>query len=172
MQRLIGEREFLQEVGKVRRGPKGYLAPFQRVSQWSDLKKPLSWASTGSLQEFYTMYCGFYRMFRNGIFEDGWLMEDAWMVMEVGWGFEVTQELMDGVVRWYVEGWFGFKVVETTMEKKVGLRGQEDGCEARSLDMGWIRWLWWSLTMWVSDIDALHNAHSTEWMNSCKQTKS
>ena len=31
-------------------------------------------------------------------------MEDAWMVMEVGWGFEVTQELMDGVVRLYVEG--------------------------------------------------------------------
>jgi len=26
-------------------------------------------------------------------------MEDAWMVMEVGWGSEVTQELMDGVVR-------------------------------------------------------------------------
>jgi len=38
-------------------------------------------------------------MFCDWVFEHGLLMEDAWMVMEVGWGSEVTQELMDGVVR-------------------------------------------------------------------------
>ena len=163
----------MEEVRKVQRGSKGSLTLFPRVSQSLDAMQPCLWTSTGSLQGFLQEVLKFfYKMFRSGIFEDGWLMEDAWMVMEVGWGSEVTQELMDGVVRWYVEGWFGFKVVETTMEKKVGLRGQEDGCEARSLDMGWIRWLWWSLTMWVSDRDSLHNAHSTESMNSCKQTKS
>ena len=36
VQRLIGERKWsgdLKEVGNMRRGPKGSLAPFQRVSQ-------------------------------------------------------------------------------------------------------------------------------------------
>ena len=45
VQRLIGERKWgrhLQEVGKVRRGPKGSLTTFQRVSQCSDLEKPLT----------------------------------------------------------------------------------------------------------------------------------
>jgi hypothetical protein len=32
VQRWIGGRKCLQEVGKVRRGPKGSLAPFLRVS--------------------------------------------------------------------------------------------------------------------------------------------
>ena len=52
--------------------------------------------NSGILQEVLQF---FYRMFRIGMFEDGWWMEDAWMVMEVGWGSEVTHELMDGVVR-------------------------------------------------------------------------
>ena len=73
----------MEEVGKVQRGPKGSLTPFQRVSQSLAIKKPHSCASTGSLQGFYRMFWDFYRMFRNGIFEDGWRKEDEGVGMEV-----------------------------------------------------------------------------------------
>ena len=77
VQRWIGKRKFLQKVGKVWRGPKRSLAPFQRVSQSLAIKKPLSWASTRSLQGFYKMFCNFYRMFQKEDF-GGWMERERW----------------------------------------------------------------------------------------------
>ena len=42
VQRWIDERKFLEEVGKVQRGPKRPLTPFQRVSESLAIKKPHS----------------------------------------------------------------------------------------------------------------------------------
>ena len=154
-----GRKERLGKVGEARRGPQRSSASVHRGSSRSEAQQPSEWPPTGCLQGILQETQGFlqeglqffYRMFWNGMFEDGWLMEDAWMVMEVGWGSEVTQELMDGVVRWYVEGWFGFKVVETTIEKKVGLRGKRAewrwGTDLVMEELIWtrLRWMrrWW-----------------------------
>jgi len=45
---------------------------------------------------FYRMSVIFYRLFRNGILEDGWRRKDEGVSMEVGQGCEEVQDLVDG----------------------------------------------------------------------------
>ena len=126
MQRLIGEGKWcrhLQEVGKVRREPKGSLAPFQRVSKWLDLEKLFTWSSTGSLQGFYKM---FYRMFyRNkpkvifeGLEEEKWWEKRKWRLDE---GVIGSRTLLMKI-KHEGAGWIGSKDKKAILHKNVEIR--------------------------------------------------
>ena len=79
-------------IGRGREGSErdmGSLTHFQRVSQSFPIKKPHSWASTGSLQGFYRMFWNFYRMFYNflhNVPKSGfWSMDGGKKVKEWVW---------------------------------------------------------------------------------------
>ena len=131
MQRWIKEEKCLGKVGKVQRGSKGSLTPFQRVSQSLAARKPCLWASKGSLQ-------GFYRMFRVSTGCSVILLQDVskWDV----WGWMVDGRCMDGyggrMGVWSdprTDGWSGEMMWKADLHqrrcrqwksKKVGLRGK------------------------------------------------
>ena len=171
-------KESLGKVGEARRGPQRSLASVHKGSSRSEAQQPSEWPPTwclqGILQETQEFLQEglqfFYRMFWNGMFEDGWLMEDAWMVMEVGWGSEVTQELMDGVVRWcgkltWLEGGWD----NNGEEGKV--TWQKRRWEMREQTWWWRSWSERGSNERAGDEDALHSGYLIKPTTSCMQSK-
>ena len=78
-----------------------------RVPQHPSREFHSVWLSRNLIRELLQEVCRcsigcsviFYKMFRNGILEDGWREKDEGVGMEVGQGFEVVQGLVDGVER-------------------------------------------------------------------------